>query len=288
VKRMRGWRRGLLIAAVIAVCTVAGSYLLLKHFYGISSTNVIWEGVGPMPWVTAEQIKPNVFMWENAEQGATGYIAENTNLYALASTVSWENAEQNNYTVLIYDNTANGLVRGLSWENADQAKALVITAPSNASYGSQGAAPTPQPSGEVETNVPYVVRETKPINVFPISAIIGISMGFVVFSVWIGYKRMWGDATSTLLELGLHDMTVRDVEIVGQIIDLEKFTIPELVGQTGASKITVWRTVQKLMKQGLVEQIEQTKPAANGLGGRGKPSRVYKYVGAPSPEKSNK
>jgi len=83
-------------------------------------------------------------------------------------------------------------------------------------------------------------------------------------------------------------MTVRDVEIVGQIIDLEEFTIPELVRQTGASKITVWRTVQKLMEQGLVKQIEQTKPAANGLGGRGKPSRVYKYVGAPSSKTSKK
>jgi predicted transcriptional regulator len=105
-----------------------------------------------------------------------------------------------------------------------------------------------------------------------------------VFSVWIGYKRMWGDAASTLLEQGLHDMTVRDVEIVGQIIDLKEFTIPELIRQTGASKITVWRTVQKLIEQGLVKQIEQTKPAANGLGGRGKPSRVYKYLGAPSPK----
>lgn len=51
--------------------------------------------------------------------------------------------------------------------------------------------------------------------------------------------------------------------------------------ETRASKITVWRTVQKLVEQGLVQQTEQTKLAANGMGGRGKPSRVYKYVGKP-------
>jgi len=106
----------------------------------------------------------------------------------------------------------------------------------------------------------------------------------MVFAVWIGYKRMWGDAASTLLEQGLHDMTVRDVEIVGQIIDLKEFTIPELVRRTRASKITVWRTVQKLIEQGLVKSIERTRPAANGLGGRGKPSHVYKYVGARASE----
>jgi predicted transcriptional regulator len=82
-----------------------------------------------------------------------------------------------------------------------------------------------------------------------------------------------------LLEHGLHDMTVRDVGIVGQIMNLKEFTIPELMKLTKTSKITVWRTVQKLVERGLVQPTQKTKLAANGLGGRGKPSRVYRYIG---------
>lgn len=288
---MRGWLRGLFIAAVIAACTIATSFALLNHFYGISSTKVIWEGVAPMPWRTAEQLKPEILTFENTEQIATRFSVsvDNIGWYTRAYSLSWENAELNNSIVLIYDNATEN-ISALKWENANQLKSNVIVTGTRGSnnpdyglflpdqqYGGAGAG----------VNLPFIVSETKSINVFPISAIIGISMGFMVFSVWIGYKRMWGDAASTLLEQGLRDMTVRDVEIVGQIIDLKEFTIPELIRQTGASKITVWRTVQKLIEQGLVKQIEQTKPAANGLGGRGKPSRVYKYVGAPS-KTSNK
>ncbi len=74
-------------------------------------------------------------------------------------------------------------------------------------------------------------------------------------------------------------MTVRDVEIVGYIMELGEFTLPELMRRTRASKITVWRTVQKLVEKGLVQLTEKTALTANGLGGRGKPSRIYKYVG---------
>lgn len=129
------------------------------------------------------------------------------------------------------------------------------------------------------TGTQVIVFKTEGIAVMPISASVGAVMGVVVFAVWIGYRRMWGEATLTLLEHGLHDMTVRDVEIVGHIMEMKEFTIPELMRRTRASKITVWRTVQKLVGQGLVQQTEQTKLAANGLGGRGKPSHVYKYVG---------
>jgi predicted transcriptional regulator len=290
---MRGWLRGLFIAAVITACTIAASYVLLNHFYGVSSTNVIWEGVAPMAWGTAEQVRPYLLTPENAKAVGTTLDVTNTGWYADTYSLAWENAEQYNSPILVYDGVTDS-VSSINWENADQLKLAVIAITGyrdNSMYGE----PLPVPRGAIEqqgagggVNVPFIVSESKPINVFPISAIIGISMGFMVFSVWIGYKRMWGDATSTLLEQGLHDMTVRDVEIVGQIIDLEEFTIPELVRQTGASKITVWRTVQKLTEQGLIKQIEQTKPASNGLGGRGKPSRVYKYVGAPSSETSKK
>jgi predicted transcriptional regulator len=63
------------------------------------------------------------------------------------------------------------------------------------------------------------------------------------------------------------------------MMELKEFTIPQLIKETRASKLTVWRTVQKLVEQGLVQSTEQTRLAANGLGGRGKPSRVYRYIG---------
>lgn len=122
-------------------------------------------------------------------------------------------------------------------------------------------------------NEPY-----QPINVSPIAATIGVVTSMATLAVWVGYRHPWGEATSTLLEQGLHDMTVRDVEIVGYIMGMKEFTIPELMKMTKASKITVWRTVQKLVEKGLVQQTEKTKLAAGGLGGRGKPSYIYRYV----------
>jgi predicted transcriptional regulator len=289
---VRGLVRGLLVSAVIGTCVIASSFVLLNHFYGTSSRTVLWQGIAPISWSTAEELKPVILTPENSENVGTTFDLTNALWYFDAHPSTWENAEQSNSTIWIYDNQKY-LVSATKWENADQVKPdvfAIATYQDNIIYGlnqrgtegyiEQGVTPA--------VNLPFIVSETKPVNVLPISAIIGFSMGFMVFSVWIGYKRMWGDATSTLLEQGLHNMTVRDVEIVGQIIDLQEFTIPELVRQTGTSKITVWRTVQKLMEQGLVKQIEQTKPAANGLGGRGKPSRVYKYVGVPSSETSTK
>ncbi|MEM2890787.1 MAG: winged helix-turn-helix transcriptional regulator, partial [Candidatus Hadarchaeum sp.] len=76
-----------------------------------------------------------------------------------------------------------------------------------------------------------------------------------------------------------HDMTVRDVEIVGYIMERGEFTIPELMRLSNASKITVWRTVRRLVQKGLVVQTDKTRLSSNGLGGRGKPSRIYRYVG---------
>jgi hypothetical protein len=116
------------------------------------------------------------------------------------------------------------------------------------------------------------------IDILPIATTFA-AISLIAVAIWVGYRQAWGDATSTLLERGLHNMTVRDVEIVGYIMQKEEFTIPELMKLSKASKITVWRTVQRLVEQGLVEPTDQTRPAANGLGGRGKPSQVYRYVG---------
>lgn len=122
--------------------------------------------------------------------------------------------------------------------------------------------------------------EAGPINALPISASIGTIAGVATFAVWVGSKRLWGDATSVLLERGLYDMTVRDVEIVGHVMDMREFTIPELMRRSRVSRSMVWRIVQKMIKQGLVQQTEEVRATARGLGGRGKPSRVYRYVGA--------
>lgn len=128
---------------------------------------------------------------------------------------------------------------------------------------------------EEETKGP----ETGPVNVFPISVSIGATAGVVTFAVWLGSKRLWGDATSILLKRGLHDMTVRDVEIVGHIMEMKEFTIPSLMRRSRSSRSMVWRIVQKMIRQGLVQQTEQVELTASGLGGRGKPSRVYRYIG---------
>ncbi|MFH1821387.1 MAG: hypothetical protein ABH852_02960 [Methanobacteriota archaeon] len=134
-------------------------------------------------------------------------------------------------------------------------------------------------TGEPVTVSNLTLTETRPIDTLPIATSIGVAVGLVAAAIWFGYRQSWGEATSTLLEHGLHDMTVRDIEIVGHIMARGEFTIPGLMKLTEASKITVWRTVQKLEEKGLVERTEETKLAANGLGGRGKPSRIYKYIG---------
>jgi hypothetical protein len=121
--------------------------------------------------------------------------------------------------------------------------------------------------------------EPRTVDFLPIAAGIGVLLGAlaVVVSGW--FQRSWGDAAAVLVEHGFHDMTVREVEIVGHMMEKKEFTVPELMKLTKASKITVWRTVQKLMERGLVAKTEKTKMASGGLGGRGKPSIVYRFTG---------
>ncbi|MGQ9787752.1 MAG: MarR family transcriptional regulator [Candidatus Hadarchaeaceae archaeon] len=128
------------------------------------------------------------------------------------------------------------------------------------------------------------LAESKPVNTFPLATILGASAGLLAVAIWFGYRQTWGEATSTLLEHGLHDMTVRDVRIVGHIMERDEFTIPELMKLSKASKITVWRTVQRLVQKGLVVPTDKTRLSSNGLGGRGKPSRIYRYVRKLTPD----
>jgi PKD repeat protein len=109
-----------------------------------------------------------------------------------------------------------------------------------------------------------------------ILAVLGVSAAAAASSAWIYLRRTRGEATSKLIEHGLSSMSLQEADIFREIREQKKFSIPELMSQTGASKTIVWRTVQKLIKKGLVQPTEGVKaPAA----GRGKPSTVYKYVG---------
>jgi len=240
-----------MIALVVLGATAATSYFVLDYFYGerylITSTQtVIIENSGQQ--VTIDNVQYEV---DNVE-----FVADTVVLRY------WGYTE--------FDGTA--LPAGPSASEEASRAVSQISVPTKAYEQAQA-------TGGPVTVSNTTTTETKPIDALPIAAGIGIAMGVVVLAVWAGYRQMWGGATSTLLEQGLHDMTVRDVEIVGYLMELKEFTIPELMKLTKASKITVWRTVQKLVERGLVQQTEQTKLAANGLGGRGKPSRIYKYVG---------
>jgi len=120
---------------------------------------------------------------------------------------------------------------------------------------------------------------TKPLDALPIAVSIGAAMGMTIFAVWVGSRRIWGDATSTLLDHGLHDITIGNVEIVGHMMEMREFTVPDLMRRARVSRFTVWRLVQKMIRQGLVQETEKMGLTASGRGGRGKPSRVYRFAG---------
>jgi len=241
---MRRSTLGIMIAAIVLGTTFVVSYAILNHFYGegktITSTrDILIENI----WTQ----DPRAYI-ENVEYevGDIEFSAD-------------ENAYKMN-------------LRSSGSLEYDIPSSIDISVPSSAYEKALG------------TQVPLSISDTtttktEPINALPIATAIGIAMGLMFLAVWTGYQRIWGDATTTLLEQGLHDMTVRDVEIVGEMIEMKEFTIPELMKRTHTSKLKVWRTLQKLVQRGIVKSTEKTKPAASGLGGRGKPSHVYRYVG---------
>jgi uncharacterized membrane protein len=116
-------------------------------------------------------------------------------------------------------------------------------------------------------------EETVPVAA--LLAVVGVVMALVLAAAFVGHRYSVGDATSELIEHGLSNMKIQEVDMFRKIRSRKEFTIPELMRQTGASMTVTWRTVQKLIKKGLVEPTKKTiAPAA----GRGKPSTVYKYV----------
>jgi uncharacterized membrane protein len=263
VKDVRRSLFGLALALAVFASVFAISYSALVYFYGETDT------------ITSTQ---NIAIWGRGE-----YVIVDNVLYRV------NNAEPDENTYLL--NLISESRGGEGWIPAAPTTPVPQTTAAGSTLTTTPTTTTtsinvPKEAYENAQNMdePVIVSnvttiETKPIDAPPIATAIGIAMSLVTLAVWVGYRHPWGEATSTLIEHGLHDMTVRDVEIVGYIMGLKEFTIPELMKMTKASKITVWRTVQKLLEKGLVQQTENTKLAANGLGGRGKPSYIYRYIG---------
>lgn len=128
------------------------------------------------------------------------------------------------------------------------------------------APPSPQPPAPPAEGIPLAVMLT----------IVGVALMVAISAAVINLRQARGEATSELIERGLSSMRIQEVDIFREIRDHKEFTIPELIHETGASTTVAWRTVQKLIKKGLVQPTGEVKPPAAG---RGKPSTVYKYVG---------
>jgi len=260
---MRRLFLGAMLALTVFGTVAAMSYAVLTHFYGerylITSTQtIVIENWGQQ--VTIDDVQYDV----NKAELVSG--AGDADYYQLDLTYR-------SYT----GGSSPPVPSGWDHEKGAAAPSAGL-GPSTINVPTE-AYEQAQMTGEPVTVSNTTTTETRPIDALPIAASIGIAVGIASVAIWAGYRQMWAGAMSTLLEHGLQDMTVRDVEIVGRIMELGEFTIPELMKLTKASKITVWRTVQKLVEKGLVQQTEKTKLAANGIGGRGKPSNVYKYVG---------
>jgi predicted transcriptional regulator len=109
-----------------------------------------------------------------------------------------------------------------------------------------------------------------------ILAVAGVALLVAVSAAWVGLRKSRDEVTSELVEHGLHGMSLQEADIFRVIKERKEFTIVYLMHETGASKTIARRTIQKLIKKGLVQPTEKTiEPVA----GRGKPSTVYKYVG---------
>ena len=285
------------IAVGVAISAIVASYVILDSLYGTTQREVYVQSGGqqlgrvvPQMLGEVKQEKSIVLTYEDNENAAGRYYRvwtfglSDASWYRNVKATSWENVIKEGFPVLNSPNAQMDALFVTEYDDLEGSEYLlsVRTSTSDETPGKTpaGGDVWEETGGsENEAGASFFVYETKSINVLPIAASIGIAMGVIVFAVWVGYRQVWGEATSTLLEEGLHGMTVKDVEIVGHIMELKEFTIPQLMKLTNTSKITVWRTVQKLVERGLVQTTERTRLAANGLGGRGKPSRVYKYIG---------
>ena len=119
---------------------------------------------------------------------------------------------------------------------------------------------------------------TPPAEGIPIGAVLAVAgavLVAIVSAAVLHLRQARGDATSELIKHGLSSMSIQDADIFREIREHKEFTIPELMQKTGATKTVASYTIQKLIKKGLVKPTGEVKlPEA----GRGKPSRVYRYV----------
>jgi predicted transcriptional regulator len=142
---------------------------------------------------------------------------------------------------------------------------------------------------QVLVSIPHFSARTVVIGAMPATGgipppyvVLAATLGLVIATVAAVFYRLQKsreETTSLLIDHGLTDMRIAEEEIVREIRGMKEFTIPDLMQKTGAHKTMVRRTVHKLMENNLVQQTGYTKRTAGGLGGRGKPSTVYKYVG---------
>jgi uncharacterized membrane protein len=109
-----------------------------------------------------------------------------------------------------------------------------------------------------------------------ILAVAGVALLVAVSAAWVGLRRSRDEATSELVEHGLSSMSLQEADIFRVIRERKEFTVVDIMRETGASQNIAWRAVQKLIEKGLVQSTEGVKLSAAG---RGKPSKVYKYVG---------
>ena len=311
---MKKWAQGAIIASIVAISTITVLYVILDSVYGDPQRDVeiLFGGQesGSIVPQTLEEVERTGGMVLTYEDNYTGMSDEigtldwenNASWRNQVQAVDWTEVKSQNRSILNsqdskmnqlfvtrYDNiTINGQPFVLTWQiPADQVPTenFAPAAPNYSLTDAVGAGEELLWSGGAESDTPvslgdasFYVRETSPIDAVPIATSIGVILGLVVFGIWATRQQAWGDATSMLLETGMHDMTVRDVEVVGEVMAMERFTIPELMKRTSASKVTIWRTVQKLIDRGIVRKTKDTTPSSKGLGGRGKPSQVYEYI----------
>ena len=273
-----------LIAVLLGFLAAGVSYGVLARSYGAARLEVFARTDGqsipvtPKPWEEVKAANAGILAGESENEiVGWGNIYQNVQLQALP----WEKAKELELHVLT--DSIDHLCL-MSWENAERSKPDVLSfevAYYEAPEEERLAVARYEPTREEESKriISFYLHETEPSNILPLSASLGIATGVIVLAVWVGYRRAWGDITTTFVEQGLHDMTLRDIEIAGYARESGEFTIPQLMKLAKASKLTVWRSIQKLIEKGLVQPTDQTRPSANGLGGRGKPSRVYRYLG---------
>ncbi|MFP4045767.1 MAG: hypothetical protein ACLFS3_01780 [Candidatus Aenigmatarchaeota archaeon] len=114
-------------------------------------------------------------------------------------------------------------------------------------------------------------------NVLPMSLGLGGVLSVFTFAVWQGSSMVQQNITSYLLDKDLGDLTVKDLEMIEKMRRMRQFTLPRVMeeSETSVSRSTAWRLIQKLSEKELVEE----ESGVSNTGGRGKPSRVYRYVG---------